>query len=143
MTEQAETIIKIFEGLRLKAYQDSVGVWTIGHGHTGIDVYPDMEITLDQAETMLQADIAKADALIAQYITVPLNDNQFSALESLVFNEGVKPLTGTLGHLLNAGDYTSAALQFMRWVYAGNQILPGLSKRRAAEQKLFNTPTGE
>lgn len=139
MTDAA-TFIKTWEGLRLKAYQDSVGVWTVGYGHTGIDVTPDMVITHEQADTMLDNDIARARALIVQYIQVALTENQMIALLSLVFNCGVAPLTGTLGHLLNAGDYSTAALQFSRWCHAGGKVLAGLERRRSAEQKLFNTP---
>lgn len=140
MTEQAETLIKTFEGLRLNAYRDSVGVLSIGYGHTGVDVVPGMKITVDQAEAMLNEDIANAVALITQYITVSLNQNQLDSLTSLVFNLGVAPLKGTLGSLLNKGFFEAAALQFPRWCHAGGQVLQGLVTRRAAEQKLFQTP---
>lgn len=143
MSEEAETIIRVFEGLRLKAYDDGTGTLTIGVGHTGIDVKPGMEISIQRAEELLKADIARAKALITQYIEVPLNDNQMAALISLVFNCGAAPLKGTLGHLLNAKDYDTAALQFARWTHAGGRVLNGLVRRRAAEKKLFLTPTGE
>lgn len=134
------TFIRIFEGLRLKAYDDGTGKLTIGIGHTGPDVTADMEISLDRADELLDQDIAKAQSLIKQYIKVPLNDNQLTALTSLVFNLGSAPLEGTLGHLLNNGDYANAALQFGRWIHAGQHILTGLVKRRDAEKKLFLTP---
>lgn len=143
MSEQSEVLIKTFEGLRLEAYQDIGGVWTIGYGCTGIGIGLGTIWTIEQAEACLQERIANAVALITQYITVSLNDNQVDALTSLVFNEGVKPLIGTLGHLINENDFSTAALQFPRWVYAGGQVLPGLVRRRAAEQKLFLTPIGE
>lgn len=145
MSEQLETLIKTFEGLSLKVYVDAVGVNTAGYGHV-CDLPIGQPISIQQAEEWLLADIQKAQYLIPQYITVPLNQNQLDALTSLVFNEGVPPLEGTLGHLLNISDYISAALQFSRWIYAGKppRVLPGLVRRRAAEQKLFNTtPTGE
>lgn len=145
MSEQAEELIKGFEGLRLKAYQDTGGVWTVGWGHTGADVTPGLQISIDRAEQLLRQDIAtKAVAPIFYHITVPLNDNQMDALTSLVFNEGSKPLCMTLGAKLNAQDYAGAANEFDKWVYGhtinGMEILPGLVKRRAAEKKVFLTP---
>lgn len=138
-------MIKQFEGLRLKAYQDTGGVWTIGYGHVGADVASDLEITLQQAEQLLQQDIAaKAVAPILYHITVPLNDNQMDALTSLVFNEGAKPLCMTLGAKLNSGAFDDAANEFDKWVYGrtinGMEVLPGLVTRRAAEKKVFLTP---
>lgn len=141
--DQTQILIKTFEGLRLKAYRDSIGVLTIGYGHTGSDIKPNMQISIEQAESLLDEDIAEARSLIKQYITVALNENQLAALTSLVFNLGSAVLKGTLGKMLNNGDYAGASQQFPRWCHAGADILPGLVKRRAAEQKLFNTPTGD
>lgn len=80
-------LIKEFEGLRLVAYQDSVGVWTIGYGHTK-GVYPGMVITEAQALLFLNEDIASHAYGIFNYITVQLNQNQFDALVSFHFNLG-------------------------------------------------------
>ena len=142
MTDAA-ALIKQFEGCRLKSYQDSVGVWTCGYGHTGSDVKPGMQISLNQADDWLYDDIKIAQGRIIQYITTPINDNQLAALTSLVFNLGTAPLKGTLGHMLNQGDYAGAASQFSLWVHAGGKILQGLVTRRAAEKKLFLTPSPE
>lgn len=143
MTDTA-TFIKVWEGCKLKTYTDSAGIHTIGFGHIGVDVKPDMQISIQRADALLEEDIGKAKSLITQYITVPLNQNQMSAVISLVFNCGVAPLKGSLGHLLNAGDYDTAALQFERWTHAGGKVLGGLVRRRAAEKKLFLTqPTGD
>lgn len=64
-----------FEGLRLTAYQDSVGVWTIGYGHTGPDVHPGLTITQQQAGALLQQDVAGAVATVNGMVKVPLSQN--------------------------------------------------------------------
>ncbi|OQS41126.1 lysozyme [Chromobacterium haemolyticum] len=131
-------LIQGFEGLRLKAYQDSVGVWTIGYGHTGPDVTPGQVITQAQADALLARDLERFEAGVARLVKVPLNQNQFDALVCFSFNLGLGALQGsTLLRLLNAGDYAGAAVQFPRWNKAGGKELPGLTRRRAAEQSLF------
>ncbi len=144
MTEEAETIIRVFEGLRLKAYQDSVGVWTIGYGHTGKDVTPGMQISIERAEQLLKADLAVIEEELQELVKVPLNPNQLAALESFIYNLGIGAFSkSTLFALLNQGDYGGCAGQFHKWIYAGKNILQGLVNRRAAEVKLFLTPIGD
>lgn len=129
-----------FEGLRLEAYRDSVGVWTIGYGHTGPDVTQGLEITSDQAETLLAADIAWAEAVVNRAVKVSITQGQFDAMVDFVFNMGgANFVRSTLLRLLNAGDYFGAAEQFMRWNKAGGKVLEGLTRRRAAERALFLT----
>jgi lysozyme len=131
------SLIKDFEGLRLKAYQDSVGVWTIGYGTTR-GVTKGMSITAEQAERMLQNDIASFEPELDNLVKVPLSQNQWDALMSFVYNLGSANLaSSTLLKLLNAGDYARAADQFPRWNKAGGQVLPGLTKRRNAERVMF------
>ncbi|OHX10516.1 muraminidase [Chromobacterium sphagni] len=137
---QGLVLIKQFEGLRLTAYQDVVGVWTIGYGHTGTDVRAGLTITNDQAEQLLRQDLARFESGIGRLVAVPLNGNQFSALVSFSYNLGLANLQGsTLLRKLNAGDYAGAAGQFPRWNRAGGQMLPGLTRRRLAEQSLFQS----
>ncbi|MGR2662499.1 lysozyme [Chromobacterium haemolyticum] len=132
------TLIQKSEGLRLKAYQDSVGVWTIGYGHTGPDVTPGLVITQAQADALLARDLEQFEAGVARLVKVPLNQNQFDTLVCFSFNLGLGALQGsTLLRLLNAGDYAGAAAQFPRWNKAGGKVLPGLTRRRVAEQALF------
>jgi len=129
-----------FEGLRLTAYQDSVGVWTIGYGHTGSDVRPGLTITQEQASALLQQDVAGAVAAVNRLVTVTLTQNQFDALVDFTFNEGQGNLaSSTLLRELNAGNTAGAAAQFLVWVYAGGVQLPGLVKRRQAEAALFQS----
>lgn len=131
-------LTKFFEGLRLTAYQDCVGVWTIGYGHTGPDVHVNLTITEEEAEQLLVADAAKAAAAVSQLVTVGLNQNQFDALVDFVFNLGPGSLAkSTLLRELNAGNNSAAANQFPLWVHAGNSVVEGLVARRKAEQELF------
>ncbi|MEO9385901.1 lysozyme [Chromobacterium phragmitis] len=134
-------LIKQFEGLRLIAYQDAVGIWTIGYGHTGPDVAPGKAITQLQADQLLQNDLARFESGVSNLVKVPLNANQFSALVSFSYNLGLGNLqSSTLLRLLNQRDYAGAAGQFPRWDKAGGRVLPGLSRRRLAEQALFQAP---
>ncbi len=141
--------IKNEEGLRLTAYLDSAGVWTIGYGHTG-GVVAGSTISLAQAEIFLREDISVFEDIINREVKVPLNQNQFDALLSLVFNVGPgkeKVKSGlitlkdgrpsTLLRSLNDGLYREAANSFNSWVYAGGVILKGLVKRRERERTLF------
>jgi lysozyme len=130
-------LIKSCEGLRLTAYQDSVGVWTIGYGATRA-VVAGMSITLDQAERMLQNDISRFEPSIDALVKVALNQHQWDALMSFVYNLGAGNLaSSTLLKLLNAGDYAGAADQFLRWNKAGGNVLSGLTARRSTERQMF------
>ena len=130
-------LIKRFEGLRLRAYDDGVGIPTIGYGHTK-SVALGMTITEEQAVQFLREDLHSAERDIDRLVTVHLCQHQFDALGSLVFNIGGTAFRdSTLLRKLNAGDYASAAVQFDRWVHGGGKILPGLVKRRAAERAMF------
>lgn len=130
-------LIKHFEGCRLSAYQDSVGVWTIGYGHTRT-AHPGMIITEAQAEELLRKDLGGAEHDVAAVVKVDLDENEFSALVSFVFNLGVTNLAkSTLLKKLNASDRIGASAEFGKWNKAGGKVLPGLTKRREAERKLF------
>ena len=132
-------LIKEFEGCKLKAYQDSVGVWTIGYGHTKGVKKGDV-ITQDQAKQFLIEDLADAENAVNRLVKVEINQNMFDALSSFTFNLGVGNFqSSTLLKLLNQGKYSEAAEQFPRWVFAGGQKLDGLVRRRKAEQKLFRS----
>ncbi len=131
-------LIKEAEGLRLTAYQDSVGVWTIGYGHTGPDVHKGLTITAERATELLRDDLADAEKGVTRQVKTPLTENQFSALVSFTFNLGGGALEkSTLLKMLNRGDKLGASAEFGRWVRAGKKMLPGLVTRREAERKLF------
>ncbi len=133
-------LIKKSEGVRLDAYQDSVGVWTIGYGHTH-GVHPGQRITHEQAEAFLRQDIEKvAEKPVNDMVEVDLTDNQFSALCSFVFNLGSGTLEkSTLLKKLNAGDYAAVPAELLKFNHAGEKVLNGLTKRRQAEADLWNT----
>jgi lysozyme len=131
-------LIMHYEGVKLTAYQDSVGIWTIGIGHTGPDVKQGQTITEAQALELLQDDVQTAEDCIDALVNVDLSQGQFDALVSFVFNLGCKAFKGsTLLSMVNAGRFQEAAKQFDRWCHAGGVVLAGLQKRRAAEEALF------
>lgn len=133
-------LIKSFEGLELKAYKDIVGVLTIGYGSTGPHVKEGQTITEQEAEALLLKDMERFESGVESLATAALTDNQFAALVSLSFNVGLGNLkSSTLLKLLNAGDYAGAANQFPRWNKAGGKEVAGLTRRRLAEQALFNS----
>jgi len=132
------TLTQKFEGLRLTAYQDQVGVWTIGYGHTGNDVYPELTITQEQADTLLMQDVASAVAAVNRLVTIALYQDCFDALVDFAFNLGNNALAGsTLLRKLNASDFAGAAAEFPKWCKAGGKVARGLLLRRQAEQQLF------
>jgi lysozyme len=131
-------MIKQLEGLQLTAYQDQAGRWTIGYGHAGADVHAGLTITQAQAEQLLETDLAAAVASVNRAVTSGINQNQFDALVDFVFNLGCGSLlSSTLLRLVNAGDFTAAAQQFLLWDHAGGVVVPGLLERRRAELQLF------
>lgn len=130
-------LLKNFEGLKLSAYRDAVGVWTIGYGTT-TNVNPGMRISESQAEELLRRDLLRFETAVNKLVRVPLTDNQFSALVSFVYNVGERNLANsTLLRLLNQGNYQAAANEFLRWNRAGGRVLNGLTRRRQAERALF------
>jgi len=139
-SDQGLALTEQFEGLQLTAYQDPVGVWTIGYGHTGPDVVPGLTITQEQASDLLLQDVSGAVAAVNRLVTIPLTQNQFDALVDFTFNVGQGNLaSSTLLRELNAGNTAGAAAQFLVWVYAKGVELPGLVTRRQAEAALFQT----
>jgi lysozyme len=135
-------MLKGFEALRLKAYQDVRGVWTIGYGHTGPEVTAGLVWTQEQALQALQEDVSWAVNTVAKAVTVPLLQFQFDPLVTFTFNVGGAAFEGsTLLHLLNAGDFVGASKQFGHWVYAGTMLSSGLVNRRRTEAAMFNGPS--
>jgi lysozyme len=156
INEAGLDIIRDSEGLRLKAYRDPIGILTIGYGHTGADVKYDSVITHEIAERLLLQDLKYAEGIVTKHVKPMLNENQFSALVSFVFNvgagcAGVKSgfvtlrngLTSTMLKLINASKFDEAAEEFPKWAKAGGIELPGLVKRRNREMQLFLTPIDE
>lgn len=136
-------LIKEFEGLRLDAYQDSVGVWTIGYGSTywpdGRRVKQGDKLANDSEAEQLLIDTVKAyEAGVNRVVKVHITQNQFDALVSFAFNLGIGALEkSTLVKRLNKIDIIPVANEFSRWTKAGGKELAGLRRRRAAERDLF------
>ncbi len=139
-SDNCYNLIKRFEGCKLTAYPDpgtGGDPWTIGYGHTK-DVRPGLSITQAQADAYLVKDAQWAADAVNEKVTVDLSQNQFDALVCFVFNIGGTNFgKSTLLRKLNAGDTLGASLEFLKWNKAGMTELPGLTKRRAAEQSLF------
>lgn len=133
-----EFIIKE-EGEILTAYICPAGVWTIGVGHTGADVKPEMKITKEQSRELLKSDLVRFESSVNRNVKVNLTQNKFDALVSFAFNVGTGNFeTSTLLKKIN----TSAPIeeieeQFRRWIHAGKKVLPGLKARREREIKLY------
>lgn len=136
------SLIKKFEGCRLKAYQCAAGVWTIGYGHTA-GVKQGQTITQAQAESFLKQDCEKFEKYVnnATYvpITESLNQNQFDALMSFAFNCGAY----NLKKLCAGRNATQIANALPKYNKAAGKTLNGLVRRRAAEVALFNAPVTE
>ena len=131
-------MIKHFESCKLTAYQDSVGVWTIGWGHTA-GVKKGDNWTQDEADDILLNDLEKFEGYVNQYVQVPLTQNQFDALVSWTFNVGPGNLkSSTMLTKLNEKSYDEVPSQMKRWNKAGGKVLPGLERRRNAEAAMFS-----
>lgn len=157
-------LIKQFEGLgdgdphtpQLEPYLCPARVATIGYGHALVcdgrqlagapglakakTLYPD-GITRAEAEALLRADLVRFTRAVEAAVKVELSDNEFAALVSLAFNIGERAFAqSSLVRLLNSRCFADAADQFSAWVVAGGKRLPGLARRRQAEQALFLSP---
>ncbi len=137
--EAAITLIKHFEGCRLKAYRDIGGVLTIGYGHTGQEVKAGMEITQDEADMLLEHDMGHFARAVLMLTKQVLTDNQFAALISFTFNLGTGAYQrSTLRQMINRGDMCCVSDQFVRWNKVAGVVSNGLTRRRKAEAKLFS-----
>ena len=141
-SEKGITLIKEFEGCKLTAYRDSVGVWTIGYGWTqpvdGKPIRAGMTIKQETAERLLKTGLVSYESDVSRLVKVGLTQGQFDALVSFTYNLGARSLsTSTLLRKLNAGDCAGAADEFLRWNKAGGKVLNGLTRRREAERALF------
>ncbi len=131
-------LTKEFEGLRLEAYRDSGGIWTIGYGHTGRDVCPGRRVSEFEAEVLLRADLRDAIACVNREVDVQIEQHQFDALVDFCYNVG----RGNFEHSsllgkVNLEDFAGATVHFGLWVNVDMKPVPGLVRRRAAEAAMF------
>lgn len=144
LSPDGAAFIKGYESCRLKAYKDQAGIWTIGWGHTGYDVYEGVRWTQMQADKQFRVDVMSATLPINNNLRVPISQQQFDALVSLAYNIGISNfLQSTLFRVLNEGNYAEAGKQFLRWNKSRNpitgelEISNGLTNRRTKESEIF------
>lgn len=141
ITDRGLRFIGRFEGFRADAYKPVAAeqYWTIGYGHYGPDVRPTDTITKAAALKLLRKDAKVAEKAVRRNVRVRLNQEQFDALVSFVFNVGAGAFANsTLLAWLNQGNYASVPSQLMRWVNGASGPLAGLVARREAEGRLFS-----
>ena len=130
-------LIKHFEGCETTAYQDSVGVWTIGYGHTK-NVEEGQTCSIEDAETMLADEMDEYEGYINNMVKVDLEQHEFDALVAWVYNLGPTNLgESTMLKVLNGGQFDRVHSEMKRWNRAGGQVLEGLVRRRTAEALMF------
>lgn len=141
------SMIRMFEGFRPAPYLDIAGIPTIGYGHTTGVTLSQPPITMAEAEQLLIADLAKAEAAIDTHVTVRLNANQHMALTSFIYNVGRAGFASSQAlQMTNEGRFEETAAEMLRWVYVRRNesgrpsMEPGLLRRRELEAFLFITP---
>jgi lysozyme len=142
--DRGVALIKEFEGVKLDAYQDVAGIWTIGYGHIK-GVTPGMHISAEEAEQTLQDDLGGTEAAVDDATKGgATTDNQFAAMVAFAFNVGTanfRQSTLLKDHLVS--KYPDAGDAFLLWnkarVYGVLQPVAGLTRRRTAERELYLT----
>lgn len=134
----AKSLIRRFEGLSLSRYVDASGKEHIGYGHLIKPGEDYTSITPGQAEWLLEQDMRTAVDCVSRLVSVPLSTNQHAALVSFVYNVGCGAFQdSTLLRLLNAGNVTGAADEFLKWNKAAGVVAQGLVDRRFIERDVF------
>lgn len=131
-------IIRNFEGLRLTQYPDAGG-FSIGYGHLikKGEKIPET-ITERVADNLFEKDIENAERVINTFVKVPLNQFQYDALVSFVFNVGGMAFrNSTMLKYINGERPDLAALEFARWITSQGRTIPALVSRREKEKNLF------
>jgi len=138
LSPQGLDTIKGFEQLRLTAYLDTGGVWTIGYGHTR-SALSGMQISEARALMLLAQDVAEAVEAVNKLVRVPLEQYEFDALVSFVFNVGVGAFkSSTMLRCVNdRAEPMRIGTEFLRWVYDNGKKIAGLETRRRKERLLF------
>jgi lysozyme len=132
-------LIKKYEGFSSKKYLCPAGKATIGYGHVIQNGETYTMLTEKEALALLDQDADIAENTVNTLVKVPLNQNQFDALVSLVYNWGSGNFLRSLGlKKLNNKDYKGAITEFSKINQANGKVLRGLVNRRLAEATLFN-----
>ena len=147
LSDKAIELLKLFEGVRLNAYQDSKGLWTIGvgslHLRDGSNVKQGDRITLEDATVLLTQYLLKQGVELDKYLKHPIKQCQYDAFSLFAYNMGVPAFAGsTLLRLHEEGDFAGAEAQFLLW---GNERIngklqhsEGLYARRQTEAQVYS-----
>jgi lysozyme len=136
-------MIKHHEGVRLKPYQDPIGLWTVGVGHLigdgkTLPIEWFRTFTMDEVDELLKKDLQRFERGVLRLCPNNLTQSRFDALVSFAFNVGLGNLqASTLRQKHNRGDIVGAAKEFLRWNKAGGKIFRGLTIRRQDESNLY------
>ncbi len=133
-------LIKKFEGFSATPYFCPAHKLTVGYGHVIIagEKFPAQGISQQEAEILLKQDVIVPEQIISRLVTYELQQNQFDALVSFIYNIGIKAFEkSTLLRLLQENKQTKAAVEFSKWIYAGGAVQNGLVRRRWAEREMF------
>jgi len=138
ISQAGKELIISFESIRLEAYQDSVGIWTIGIGSTSPPVKEGDRLTRQQVFERFENDLKRFEAGVARLVKVDLEQHQFDALVSFAFNCGLGNLEkSTLLKRVNSRDFDKVPAEFMKWTRANGREMKGLVRRRRAETAMW------
>lgn len=143
-SEKGRALIQLLEGFREKAYKCSAGKWTIGYGITK-NVKEGDVVTKEKAEQDFSIHVQAIENFLNTVITAPLNQNQFDALVSFVYNVGETAFHGSqVMQLVNHSCYEAMPMHLARWIWTtvnGEKVQdPGLIRRRRIEGELWRRP---
>lgn len=139
MNQYAFDLVTKFEGCKLQAYQDDVGVWTIGWGHTGADVNQSLSWTQAQADAQLGSDLNKAEQQVRTMVHSAIGVQSFGALTSFTYNLGSGTLqrSSVLLPSINNSRHIDAAKAFLAFDRSGTTESKGLLRRRLLEASTY------
>jgi lysozyme len=143
LSQKGKDLIMKFEGCKLSAYQDSVGIWTIGYGNiyyeNNVAVKKGDVITHNRAIELFNLIVKKFEVGVDELVASNVNQNQFDAMVSLAYNIGINNFkNSSLLKMVNNGPSNSSIyLQFLRWNKAKGKVIEGLTRRRIAESELY------
>lgn len=143
VSDECIKMIKHHEGVRLKPYQDPIGLWTVGVGHLigdgkTLPIEWFRTLTIDEVDELLKSDLKKFERGVLRLCPNHLTQSRFDALVSFAFNVGLGNLqASTLRQKHNRWDILGASQEFLRWNKAGGRVLRGLTIRRQDESNLY------
>ncbi len=143
VSDECIKMINHHEGVRLKPYQDPIGLWTVGVGHLigdgkTLPIEWFRTLTIDEVDELLKSDLRKFERGVLRLCPNHLTQSRFDALVSFAFNVGLGNLqASTLRQKHNRGDILGASQEFLKWNKAGGRVLRGLTIRRKDESNLY------